>query len=208
MATTYMSSSSTISSIVGFCLVSEARVGGNGNPNGTPELDLGSGPSSLSYGRITWTPDTSNGFDSGIVNVTLDIEPGTGGNTASWDVAGANPEPILYGGVRYGAISQVLVRAAVQNTAAMLWRNVQVAFYKAGTKTDGVILRSGPHVDTTGGGGSTTAEQILTVIPAANNNDKVIVTGQIELSAPAGVVLAANDIFGQIFVLTSSCVSA
>ena len=204
MAAASIRSSSGLTDVTGYCVMAEVRVGGNGAPGGPEELKIGRSPKSASSGRVTWTTDLSGGFDSGIVNVRLDLPPGGGAQGVGWSVDGASPRPILYRSVLYGAIRQVLVRAAVQTGALMLWREMQIAFYKDYVPTDGLVLRTGPHVDTTADG-EQIAEQILTVTPAASDNDKIVVTSQIEMSAPAAVIPGANDIFGQIFVFADSC---
>ena len=207
MASTSFSSASTISEITGFCAYADVRVGSNGAPDGSPEYDVGSLLGSAVSGRIVWTSDLSDGFSSGFVQVRLDAAPGGGSNGVRWEVVNGSPQTIVYNGVQYGSIQEVQIRAAVLLAAKMIWRAVSVSFFKGGVQTDGVSLRGGPQVDTTGGIIPITAEQILTVIPDATDNDEVVIVAEMELACPLTTLVQPNDIFGQIFVFADNCVN-
>jgi hypothetical protein len=196
---------SSISNIIGYCAYAEVKYGSNGAAGGVPEYGVGHDPSDTVTGRRVWDGNLADGLESGWINVELALEPGGGANDVKWTVFGGTPNPVFYSGVTYGTIVQVRVRAAVQAPVQMQWRSVTVKFYKNGTMVDSFTRRAGPEVDRRSYPTPVAAEQVLTVVPAAADNDKVVVTGQVRLHAPAGISLQATDLFGQVFVDTNAC---
>src|SRR6266851_3878179 len=91
----YMASSPDISSISGYSVVAEACPGGNGDPWGATEYDIGDGTSFIG-GRTVWDTDLSNGFDTGSDEFQLRMSAGGGLGGAGWSVQGTDDGPLAF----------------------------------------------------------------------------------------------------------------
>ena len=204
MATGTTTTSSSVSTITGYCVVAEARFGSNGAAPGTPEVSVGSGGTDVLQTSRVWDSVPADGIDSGPVAVLASAEKDGGANGVSWYVAGAAVAPLVYVGRTYGAISKVVVRAAVRVNGQAEWSELQVRFFRLGRQTDSYVLASGPAVDTTAGPGAT-AESVLTVTPGLGTNTKVTVSGYVRLACGEEVVPGPGDLFAQVYVYADSC---
>lgn len=195
----YMTSSPDISSINGYSAVGEVRAGGNGDPYGSPEYDVGDG-STFTEGRTTWTNDVSNGFDTGWVSVELDVRAGG----VTWNVANSTSGELTYDDASYGTIGSVELRAAVQNSDMQCeWGNLAVSFYKGGALQETMSTTDLVEADTFNSS-SSTAETDCTFVPTNSDSDEVIITGRVRMDcSDAYIQPTDNDIFGQIFAFPS-----
>jgi hypothetical protein len=198
--------SDTISDIMGYSLYAEAVPGSNGDPNGSPTYDMGTDPSTASYGYNTWDANASydTGFDTGSTGFDLDANLGSanlgsGSDTLSVDSAGE----ISYTGSGSQSIGSVKIRAGAQVPGVVSWTNLTIEFYQGSTMADSLTVSQGPAVDTTPSSSSGTAEQILTVTPASSSTayTRVTVVGTIRMQTPAGSMPGPDDLFCQVFVM-------
>jgi hypothetical protein len=203
MATGTFTTSTTISDITGYCCIAETRYGSNGGNEGTPEWDVGSA-SNQTTGRTKWADDPDDGFDTGLLNTELGTSQG-GAEGIGFALQDSPDSPLIYVGVTYGSIGNVLVRAGAQITSTVSWTGVNVTYYKNGNQTETYEYNGTFQVSTTDG--SPTAEVILTVVPQFDDNDQVTVQGSIEMVLPAGYYPGPDDMFNQVFVYTASCSS-
>jgi len=203
MATSTLTNYTTIPSPPVASVYAEMRYGSNGSDGGLPELLLGNNGSDATSGRMCWD-DADGAFDSGIVFFSMNIPPGGGSaNPDTLSVTGAVTTPITYSLTTYGTVSEVQVVAGVQINASSAVTDLIIQFYKGGTLIETFNLTAGPSVDTTTAS-NPVAAQVLAVTPAASNNDQVVVSGNVQMQAPAGTYPNVDDIFVQVFIQTST----
>jgi hypothetical protein len=205
MATGSLTTNNSISTITGFCFYAEVLVGDDGGSGGPPEYDVGVSADNNTTGRTTWDGNYTNGFDSGWIPVELIIAANGGAGGLSWAVDGGGSGTLTYGGVTYGALQKIEIRAAIQAPAEFLWRGIAVQFRKAGVVTDTYSLKTGPQVNQTGATPPVAEEQILTITPAAQDNDSATISGQIRMVNASTSQPPPTAMFGQIFVFCGSC---
>ena len=189
----------------GFCVVGQARVGGNGAGAGH-EFSVGHDTAAAcATGRRTWDAAAS-GIDSGQVATRLTAGPGGGANL-SLNVDGGNPSPLPYASLQYGAVTKVQIQARVtQTNAKFAFRNIQVTFATPGQSQQVIVVDAAmaPAADTTGGHG-TSASQAIQVTPRNAGYTTVTVVAEVQLvcqdPAPAG----PDAIEGSVYVFTESC---
>jgi hypothetical protein len=193
--------------ITGFCVLAELQYGSNGAVPGTPECDAGKSSTSESTGRRQWAANTSSGVDSGWVPIQLVVNADSSSSPVAWTINGANPSPIAYTGASFGEIVYFKLRAGVRNAGRrMSFRNVSVSFYVHGsdsTAAESGQVSSPPVASTLGETDPVDAESILDVGPENSGYRKASLSAEVRLESAD--VPDATDIFGQLFVFTSSC---
>jgi hypothetical protein len=200
MATVTTQTNSYISDIEGWCIYADALFGDNGDTEGVPEYDVGTN-SDNAYGFITWG-NPNNNIDSG--NLAINFNAPASGQTITWAIQ--NASTLSYSGVGHGTIQSVQIVAGVQASGCKFsWGSLVVAFYKSGILIESVSLSGADNPVADGIGSGAPTEQITTITPANNNNDQVVITGTLRLQVNAGVYPGEDDVFGDIFVFTSSC---
>lgn len=193
--------------ITGFCILAELQYGSNGEASGASECDAGKSLESESTGRRKWALDTSDGVDSGWVPVQLVVNADSSNSPVAWLVNGADPDPIAYTGATFGEILYFKLRAGVRNAGRRIsFRNVSVSFYVNGS--DSTAAESGqisnpPVASTLGQVDPVDAESIVEVGPENSGYRKATLSAEVRLESED--IPNATDIFGQLFVFTSSC---
>jgi len=201
MSSSSIATNNSISTIIGYCIGAEAVVGSN-DATGVPEFWVGDAAGDMVAGQKQWDSNLSDGFDTGLVSVELNLRPGGGTSGVTWTLNGS---PLVYTGSSYGTITRVRIRAGVSTTAISSWRSILIKFMKAGVQTDSFTLKSGPIADTSSDTPPTAKEQILTVTPGPSDIDQVIITGQFRLSDAATTLPNPYELMAQIYIDTSSC---
>jgi hypothetical protein len=204
MATTTTTNYTSIPSAPSACVYAEMRYGTNGG-GADPELSIGNSGTDATTGRMVWDNDNDEEpFDSGAVGFALAFPPGGGtSHPDTLTVNGAVTIPITYTLKTYGKISALIIVAGVQINAAVSFTGLNVAFYKSGALFE-TVNPTGPAVDTTSAT-NPVAAQVLTITPSTTLEGQVEITGTFEMSAPEGTYPDVNDLFGQIFIQTTSC---
>jgi hypothetical protein len=193
-----------ISEVSGYAVYAEARLGGNGDPNGVPELVTGGNGEDASYDRITWDADLTDGFDTGNVADALAAAFDAGTNTATADRE-TGGTPISFSQASAGPIERVELRALTQAAATARWSNVCIEFYRGGVLMDSYSAEYGPSVDTVGETSNATAESVLVVTPDGTDYDQVVISGMVRMTFDSPTVLpGATDVALQAFVYTST----
>ncbi len=198
-----------IEPVTGHCAVAEVRFGSNGDSGGfDAEYRVGDAAGNWSTGRRQWDANLSDGLSSGAVATSFVAHAGGGANGIAWSVTGGVTDPLSFGGVTYGNIVSVKLRAYVGGPGRrMAWSNVVVRFYRNGqlrqSKTIPNILW--PDANTLGMGQSNPVVRTLNVTPTATDNDEVSVSASITLEADTGISPSADDIAGQLYLFTDSC---
>ena len=193
--------------ITGFCVLAELQYGSNGAVPGTPECDTGKSADSESTGRRQWAANTSGGVDSGWVPIQLVVNADSTNSPVAWAINGASPDPIAYSGASLGEILYFKLRAGMRNAGRrMSFRNVAVSFYSHGsdpTAAESGQISNPPVASTVGEADPVDAESIVDVAPENSGYRKASLTAEVRLQSAD--VPDATDIFGQLFVFTSSC---
>lgn len=179
-------------------LLNELRYGTDGSGSGTPELDAGAA-GDLVTAPMTWDSNLSNGLDSGSVQVSLLVR--TGDTTImQWTVGN---EVMTYYGPSYTNISELAITAADSAKASISWNNMQLSFFSQGSEVDSYYTAQGPKVDQTGLSSPQFKEDVLTVTPQNSYVDEIRMTATIRMTAPQGVSLSPNALFGQVLIKAS-----
>jgi hypothetical protein len=203
MITTTLLTHNTITNMTGYSAFAEARLGSNGDSSGVPEITVGTDSSHVSTGRVCWDSDPSDGLDSGWTLGAFTAAPSGSTHSASWDVAGASPEPVVYSNVNYAGVFEVDLRAMTLTSGLAAWQSIDVAFMKNGVITDHYTSYTGPSVDDTAASGIVSDEQILKVMSSYSDNDSVVISGDMRLAYPEGIYPGPNDLADQIYVFGS-----
>ena len=220
-----------VSEVSNYAMYAEARLGGNGDPNGAPELVVGRDGEDAAWGRTTWDGDLTDGFDTGDVAHAFGVdfraadgdgrgtdESGTGGEpdsegeygegeTGGGGVAAgqsAGHQPLAFASDARGeVVTKVQVRAVALAAAVVEWSTVTIRFYRDGVLVDAYTPDAGPAVDTSGTPGDTTAEAILEVVPSGADYDEVVVRGTFRMAFDStSVTPGETDLALQVFVYT------
>jgi hypothetical protein len=192
----------SISSISGYEVDAEARIGSNGWSSGDPEYSVGISSSNFSSGRRVWEASPVETIDSGQVEVVLAANPGGGSQAVGWTVSGGDTVPLYCNNASYQIISSLKVRAAVQlNWAVMSFSDLVFRFYKNGSLQETITYEK--VIANTEDTSDEVQEQILTVTPTASDNDKVVVEGNIRLAMYGVDIPDPNAVFGQIFIFSN-----
>lgn len=173
----------------GWSHFTKVRYGSNKQLVSVPEHQLVAGSNSVAAQRL-WDTLPADGIDSGWVSVSFTLP--SNGNVVS-NVVGSTGQLSLSAGT-VSRIYAVDVLAVVQNQASFAWQQLTVKFYNGSTLLESQTVNA-PSVDTTADGPST-AEQVLRFTPASTSANKVVVTGQVRITCPAGVYLGEDDSFG------------
>lgn len=193
-----------ISQTSGYALYAEARLGGNGDVNGMPELVVGGDGEDASYERICWDDDLTDGFDSG--NIADALTAAFNGSTATTQAdRAAGGVPVTFTQSSAGPIDHVELRAMTQAAASARWSDVNIVFYRGGVQMDQYSVVNGPSVDTIGATSDYTAESIFKIIPSGTDYDKVVISGTIRMTFNSpDVIPSGTDLALQAFVFTST----
>jgi hypothetical protein len=197
----------SFTNITGFCVLAELQYGSNGEVSGASECDAGKSADSESSGRRKWAADTSGGVDSGWVPIQLVVNADSINSPVAWAIDGADPDPIAYTGASFGEILYFKLRAGVRNAGRrMSFRNVSVSFYINGSDSTAAEygqISNPPVASTVGEVDPVDAENIVDVGPENSGYRKATLSAEVRLESED--VPDATDIFGQLFVFTSSC---
>src|SRR5947209_19688346 len=117
----YMEANTSISYLAGYSLLSETRIGSNGNYGDAPEYDIGTGTGSTDdfiTGSILWDGEVQDGIDSNNRPFLFDARTDTADGNAEmgYSVYGEIAGPLTYAGASYGDISYLKIRAAAQDS--------------------------------------------------------------------------------------------
>lgn len=192
-----------ISHVSGYAVYMDARIGGNGDPDGIPEVVSGRVGQNPVYDRITWDSDLDDGFDTGTVLGSVAATETGGGPHASTPRGG---DVQAFSSTVSGQIDKVQIRALAQAAGGVEWSNVAIKFYNHGVLVDSYAADAGPSVDQSDATGWCESEAILEVRPTAGLvYDQVVVDGSFRLFYDAErVEPGATDLAGQIFIYTAN----
>jgi hypothetical protein len=177
-------------------LYATLEYGSNGDPYGDPTYTEGDDQGEENWGFNVWDSDISDGINTGAVPVQF---TGLSNGNESLSV-GTGATPLTYSGDSFGTIASVQVQAAVQIPASVQWSSLSFNFYTGSTLEESDVFSAGPSVNTINTPNSPTAEQILTVIPTSQSCNKVVVTGTLQMTAPAGTYPGPTDMFSNIAI--------
>jgi len=193
----YMAAADSLSSLSTPSIYAELRAGGDGDPYGAAEYDVGGAGCEMTEGRTTWDDDLSDGFDSG--NVTVGLQARADGE-ATVAVADSTSGDVSASGGSIGNVGQVVVRLGVQGAQMQVrWNNLTVNFYRNGVLRESLSLAAPAQV--TGTDQAPVREELLTFVPSDTDDDEVVVTGAVRLtSSEPDLQPDPNQIFSQILV--------
>ncbi len=204
MASTSVTTSSSISTLTDFTLVGEAMPGDNGNPWGCPGFDLVDPDDDGPFGFVTWETNFNSGFDTGAVPFAMQANPGGGNNGVTWGILDQYADdPVTNTDVSYGAIQKIMVRAAVSNPARTSITGLVVQFYKGGVVVDSFTASGSLVVDQYSATSAVNAEAILTVTPSRTDCDAVVVSGYLRFQSSGTSEPGEMDMLAQVFLVTA-----
>lgn len=196
MAIVMQMQSAQISEISGSSVMAELRFGTDGNMSGAPEYDLGTSSDTVD-GSAVWDGDSSDGVESPWVDVSFSADSTT--DLATWSMNNGSGT-LSYDQASFGAIQQVQIRSGTLAQASMLWRSLEVNFYKNNQVVDTYTQQNGPSVDQTADPYAGSYQDLLQITPGVTDADKVVITGQVKMTSPEGVYPAENTMFSQILL--------
>jgi hypothetical protein len=192
-----------VSSVSGFAIYADARLGGNGDAWGTPEQVVGQDEYNAEYDRVTWDGDLEDGFDSGYVSDALIVSSDIANDTVFADHQ-INSDSTTFTSTSIGYIGKVQFRAFTQAAAVVEWRNISVRFYQGNDLVDSYALQNGPSVDTTTSE-NTSAEEILEITPQGTGIDRVEIWGMFRMTFDSpNLYPGPTDLGAQIFVFSAT----
>jgi hypothetical protein len=178
-------------------IFAEARYGDNSiAAGGEHELAVGGSSTNMSTAHFTWDTDLSNGLDSGLKKIALEVPAGNS-NPISWQVGKSQAS---HSGATYGNIEKIVLRVGVLLDAAVALTGVSVTFSGPGGASYTYGPADGPAVDQRNGGGAAAASVEITA-STGSTFTSVTVTGSVRMRANAGVFLGPGDAFAQVFVV-------
>jgi hypothetical protein len=183
-------------------LYGNMMVGGNGDPYGTPEFDVGDDQGMENWGFCTWDSTwNSNGntpFDTGSIAVAF-----SAATDGSESLQVGSNDPVTYTGDSIDSISSVVFQAAVTVPAEASWSGISVEFFSGSTLVETESDLTGPVANTTETPSTPVAEQLMTITPDVSGVTSAIATGTMRLQAPAGTTPGATGMFCNIFIFGS-----
>jgi hypothetical protein len=173
-------------------------IGSPGDTTGLPSYTIGDTAGDENWAYYNWDSNLDDGFDTGNAGVMF---RGAAGGAESLAVGSG---PFLSASTAtFGSVGSVDIVATVYITSEVKWSNVTVRFYRAGSLQEIDSVGAGPDVNTTNTPSTPEAQQVLTVTPAVSGCDRVIVTGSLRMTAPAGTNPTASDMSANILVFAA-----
>jgi hypothetical protein len=180
----------------GYNYEAQLQIGDDGYPGGVPGATLSIAGTETGSTGVIWG-DMSDGLDSGWHGVQFSVNTASGGEA---DLSVGNSGSDVISSTSTGTLSQVAITAGVDEWGlSMQWQDIQVDFYSGTTLVDSASIPT-MGVDTTNADTNDPAEAITQISTNAQNVTKVVVTGQVRMTANAGVYPANTDIFAQVQV--------
>ena len=191
MALVMTMDSSHVTESTGWDYMAQLSHGANGDTWGPMEITTLTPDFNVKGDYMMWDENPYDGVDSGWRPAALSYDENVG---ALWGVDGTRVTNAV---VKSDGIDYIDIRTVAKSQSAMLWSNAAVLFYKHGVLTQQIDLGSfGADTMLIPG----VKEQLLHVTPTNTDNDKVVVSGMVKITAPAGAYPAENDIFSQILI--------
>jgi hypothetical protein len=192
-----------VSTLSGYAIFADARLGGNGDPWGTPERVVGQDEYNAEYDRLTWDSNLEDGFDTGQVSSSLVVTSDVANDTVFADNQ-ITSDSLSYSSTSIGHIGIIEFRAFTQAAGAVQWSDVDVRFYRDDVLIESYSASAGPSVDTSTSTEDTTSEAILRITPGATDYDRVEIYGVFRMTFDSPNVYAGpTDMAAQIFVYSA-----
>jgi hypothetical protein len=177
-------------------LYASLMVGSNGQTYGDPTFAIGDDQGEEAWGYRVWDNTPLNGaFDSGLVSFQF-----AGQSTGDESISVGNGSPVTYSGDSFGTIKSVQLQAGVLIPAEAKFSDLTVKFYSGNSLAEQDSISVGPDANTIQTPATPEAEQVMTISPPNSNCDKVVISGNIRLTAPPGSYPGTNDMFCNIFI--------
>jgi hypothetical protein len=173
-------------------------VGADGTTSGDPNYELGDGSGTGGSAFYNWDNNLTDGFDSGSMSVNFRAAS-SGAESLS---VGSGPL-ITYSGSSFSSIGGVIIDAGVEIPAEVRWSSISVKFYRSGVLQETDLIGVGPDANTVSTPATPAAQQTLTVTSTHSGINKVIVSGTVQMTAPAGTIPGQNDMFANVYVQTA-----
>jgi len=182
-----------------YAIYADLCVGDNGSGNADPTYSLLNSAGDMNGDYYTWDNNTSDGFDTGNVQVAFGASS-SGGASLSTD---SSPSTGLSSAC-FNTVGSVDIIAGVQIPGEAQWSNINIAFLRNGVTEETLSIGSGPHVDTRATPNSPNQEQILVATPSHTDCNQVKVSGTIRMNTNPGVIPGPSDIFCDVAIIPAS----
>jgi hypothetical protein len=184
----------SFSAIDGYAVYADIRCGSDGSTVGVPELAMGSSPEDQTTAKSCWDTSLLDGFDSGWVDVELDINS-TG--SIVWFVDG---KCLTYDSPQFDEIQGVIFRAGVSTSdGTVSFRNLSGQFFRS--DSDSQALQTASSDDgsvSTVGTSDSDCEDIVVVAPDGSGFQKARIFAQVRMQSPD--LPNPTDLFAQFFI--------